>query len=59
VEVVEPMGSETYVYLRIGDTTFISRVDAHRRFRVGDTTELGVLMQKAHFFDSRTEQRLG
>ena len=58
VEVVEPMGSESYIYFRVGDTSFISRVDAHRQFRVGETAEPAVFIDKAHFFDCQTEQRI-
>ena len=58
VEVVEPMGSESYIYFRTGDTSFISRVDAHRQFRVGETAEPAVFNDKAHFFDCQTEQRI-
>ena len=55
VEVVEPMGSESYVHLRVADTVFISRVDAHRKFRVGEVAEPAVFIQKAHFFDPKSE----
>jgi multiple sugar transport system ATP-binding protein len=58
VEVIEPMGSESYVYFRLGDTTFISRVDAHRKFQVGQTAEPAVFVDKAHFFDPATEERI-
>ena len=59
VEVVEPMGSESYIYFRLADTTFISRVDAHRKFQVGETAEPAVFINKAHFFDPQTELRIG
>jgi multiple sugar transport system ATP-binding protein len=59
VEVVEPMGSESYVHLKIGETPFVSRVDAHRRFQVGQTAEPAVFVNKAHFFDPQTERRIG
>jgi multiple sugar transport system ATP-binding protein len=59
VEVVEPMGSESYIYFRLADTTFISRVDAHRKFQVGETSEPSVFIDKTHFFDPRTELRIG
>jgi multiple sugar transport system ATP-binding protein len=59
VEVVEPMGSESYVYFRVGGTSFISRVDAHRKFRVGEISEPSVYMDRAHFFDPSTEKRIG
>ncbi len=58
VEVVEPMGSESYIYFRTADTSFISRVDAHRKFQVGETAQPAVFIDKAHFFDAKTEQRI-
>ena len=58
VEVVEPMGSESYVYFRLADATFISRVDAHRKFTIGETAEPAVFAGKAHFFDPATERRI-
>jgi multiple sugar transport system ATP-binding protein len=59
VEVVEPMGSESFIYFRLADATFISRVDAHRTFRVGDSCEPAVFIDKVHFFDPQTEARVG
>ena len=58
-EVVEPMGSESYIYFRQSDTSFISRVDAHRMVKVGDTYEPAVYLEKTHFFDPGTEMRIG
>jgi multiple sugar transport system ATP-binding protein len=51
VAVVEPMGSESYVYFRVGATTLVSRVDAHSRLKVGDTAQPAVDIEKVHFFD--------
>ena len=59
VEVVEPMGSESNIYFRLGETSFISRVDAHRKFRVGETAAPAVFVDKSHFFDPLTERRIG
>jgi multiple sugar transport system ATP-binding protein len=55
VEVIEPMGAETYLYLNTGAEAFISRVDAHRKISVGDKVELATLMSKTHIFDAATE----
>lgn len=55
VEVIEPMGSETYVYLNTGNNSFIARVDPHKKIAVGETAELPVLLPKAHIFDGETE----
>jgi len=56
VDVIEPMGSESYIHLRAGESRFISRVDAHRTFAVGEEAEPAVFVDKAHFFDPETEQ---
>ena len=56
VEVIEPMGSETYLYLNTGANSFIARVDAHKILKVGDKVELPIFMPKAHLFDKETEE---
>jgi multiple sugar transport system ATP-binding protein len=56
IEVIEPMGSETYLYLNTGMNSFIARVDAHKVLRVGDKVELPLFMPKAHLFDKETEK---
>jgi multiple sugar transport system ATP-binding protein len=58
VEVVEPMGSESYVHFKVGDAPFVSRVDAHRKFQIGHTSEPAVFITKAHFFDPKTNRRI-
>jgi multiple sugar transport system ATP-binding protein len=54
VEVIEPMGSETYLYLNTGRNSFIARVDSHRACRVGEHVDLAVMLDKGHVFDSQT-----
>ena len=55
VEVIEPMGSETYLYVNTGVHSFIARVEAQRRFKVGETIELPFFLPKAHIFCGETE----
>lgn len=55
IEVVEPMGSETYLYLSAGEHSFISRISSQHRVTVGETLELPMVMERAHLFDGRTE----
>ena len=55
VEVLEPMGSETYLYLTTGKHSFVSRVEAHRQCDVGQELGLSLLMDKAHVFDVEDE----
>jgi multiple sugar transport system ATP-binding protein len=59
VDVIEPIGAESYVYFQLTGSTVISRVDAHRKLRVGELFEPAVFIGKAHFFDPHTECRIG
>lgn len=58
VEVIEPMGSESYLYLKVGDNTFIAKVDSHRKCQVGDELTLSVMIAKSKIFDKETEKSL-
>ena len=56
VEVIEPMGSESYLYMNTGRNSFIARVDSHRKCQVGDKLDLAVMLDKAHVFDADSTQ---
>jgi multiple sugar transport system ATP-binding protein len=58
VEVVEPMGSETYLYLTSGSHPFVARVHANNRVNVNQKVSLVFDMRKAHFFDPATEKAI-
>ena len=58
VEVVEPMGSEAYLYLTTGKTPFIARVDTHEQVEVNTDIELVFDMAKAHLFDATTGETI-
>ena len=55
IDVVEPMGSESYLYLHVGKNTCVARVDAHRSAHVGDDITLKLCLPKAHAFHATTE----
>jgi len=57
-EVVEPMGSEVYLYLNTGHHTFIARVGAHDRPKVNEDMNVVFDMSKVHFFDKNTEETI-
>ena len=57
-EVVEPLGSEVYLYLSSGKHNFIARVGAHDRPDVNRDMDLVFDMSKVHFFDSKTEETI-
>ncbi|RAK05126.1 carbohydrate ABC transporter ATP-binding protein (CUT1 family) [Halanaerobium saccharolyticum] len=56
VDVVEPMGSEIYLYLAESGHSLIARVEAESTAQVGDTISLGVDLRKIHIFDAETEE---
>ncbi len=58
VDVVELMGSESNIYFRVGNTTFISRVDAHWKHKIGDVVDSAIYVDKVNFFDRITEKRI-
>lgn len=58
VEVVEPMGSEVYIYLSSGKHSFIARVDSRTRVRPNDQVTVAFEMEHLHVFDKATQLTL-
>jgi multiple sugar transport system ATP-binding protein len=58
VDVIEPMGSEKYLYLVSGGKDFIARVDPRSSARVGEDLEVAFNMDNTHLFDAKTGQSL-
>ena len=58
VEIVEPLGHEAIVYLRIGDDLIAAKFYPHRAPKPGATVGLSIEMDNLHLFDAETEQRL-
>jgi len=50
VDVTEPMGSETYVYVKAAGASLVCRVDAHKIFKAGETVELPLDIRRCHVF---------
>jgi multiple sugar transport system ATP-binding protein len=58
VEVSEPMGSETLLYLDTGATSFVARVSPTDRFEAGQKVKVVFDLSHAHLFDAATELAL-
>lgn len=58
VDVVELMGSETYLYLNISGNNVTARVDPRSTARTGDTIRIALDPNRLHFFDKETEETL-
>jgi ABC-type sugar transport systems, ATPase components len=58
IEVSEPMGSETYLHLSTGATSFIARVRPDRNFHANDRVQVRFDLTRAHLFDPASGQAL-
>jgi len=58
LEVSEPMGSETYLYLNSVSHSFVARVDSSDRFKIHERVNLTFDVSKGHLFDPDTELAL-
>ncbi|MDW7679213.1 MAG: TOBE domain-containing protein, partial [bacterium] len=58
LEVVEPMGNEFFLYLNTGSHQFVARINEEDDLTVGKPIDLVFNMEKAHFFDAKTEDRI-
>jgi multiple sugar transport system ATP-binding protein len=58
VSVVEPLGSEVYVYAEQGGKEFIGRLDPRTSAAPGEVVDVAFDMGKMHVFDRNTEQAL-
>ena len=59
VQIVEPMGAETLVYLTTGRHKIVARVPPTERVAAGQTVTLALDLGKARFFDAETGQAVG
>ncbi|WP_256757799.1 ABC transporter ATP-binding protein [Cohnella sp. WQ 127256] len=51
VHMREPLGSNTYLYAKLGEENLISRAEAHTLIEPGDSVKFALRLDKAHFFD--------
>lgn len=58
IEVAELMGAETYLYSSLNGSDFIARIDSDTTISPMDQIPLAFDMEKAHFFDADTEERI-
>jgi len=57
-EVVEPMGSEAYLYLKTGQSAFTAKVSGYVQPEANQDIDIVIDMNKAHFFDLATEKTI-
>lgn len=58
VDVMEPMGSEIYLYLLSGKSSYVARVDPRSQARPGAAIDVMMNLDRMHLFDKQTEQAI-
>ena len=58
VEVVEPLGNEILLDVRVGKHPLVARVPPTSRVRLHEQIPLTLNADRLHFFDSQTEQAI-
>ncbi len=58
VEVVEPMGNETIVYVTTGKSPLVARLITRREIKPDSEVELLIDMKRVHFFDPSNEKTI-
>tara|TARA_Y100000588_G_C14266966_1_gene930383 strand:- start:3838 stop:4431 length:594 start_codon:yes stop_codon:yes gene_type:complete len=58
IEVSEPMGAETYLYLRTGSHSLVARVESNIRYTIGQKISMSIDQDFVHLFDLDTELAL-
>jgi len=58
IDLVEPMGGESNIYLTVKGKRAIARAGPDAPFRAGDRVVIRFPIDRAHFFDGETERRI-
>ena len=56
IDISEPMGSESIVYLKAGTANLIARVPGEHHYHPGEQLTVQLNMEKVHLFDTQTEK---
>jgi multiple sugar transport system ATP-binding protein len=57
LDLVEPLGNETFVHASFGSQTLTARVTARHLPHPGETLRIGIPVESVHWFDGETGQR--
>jgi multiple sugar transport system ATP-binding protein len=58
IDLLEPMGSHTFVHLRLGSQRLVSKVSPDVKLKAHQQVEIRFEKSKVHFFDKVTQQRI-
>ena len=58
VELVEPMGAEYFMYLKVGENACVARASGFWNVSIDEQIDVYFNMKQAHYFDSATEKAI-
>jgi multiple sugar transport system ATP-binding protein len=58
VDVLEPLGPEYVVYLKVGEQNLIATIDNNTKIQEGETYDFVVDLDQIHVFDAETEEAI-
>ncbi|MBU2584938.1 MAG: ABC transporter ATP-binding protein, partial [Bacteroidetes bacterium] len=58
IEVVEPMGSEEFLYFQIDSEQVVAKIDSSLNVKAGEKIELTFNLSRCHFFDAENEKSI-
>ena len=58
IDVIEPMGNETFIYFELGKDQFIARVKPDEKLKVNEKIKLFIDVDKIYFFDKIIGQNI-
>ena len=59
LDLVEPVGNEIFLNLRLGETALVARVPPQPIAAIGEDVRLSFKPERLHLFDAQTQQRIG
>ena len=58
IDLAELIGSETYLYVSVGEQALVARVDSHSKAKAGVAHQFVFNLDKLHLFDKATERTI-
>lgn len=58
IDMIELMGAESYIHFNYGEETYILRVKGSTEYKIGDSVDIYLDMNKVHLFDIESEERI-
>ncbi len=58
VTLIEPLGVETILHIKVGEQTLLSTVSGMNIWRIGETVHFNILQERLHYFNPENKTRI-